>query len=183
MSLDRLVEEIRSRGEAELKEIEARRAAESQKIAAERDLRVQQLGEEAERQGALEASRERTQRIAAAKLRSRQKLYEAREAHLENALLETRDLLKAYASTPPYAQVLERMYRVAQAELGRDIVVRGRAEDAALLQKVAGNAFQPRPEPILGGLVAETPDGRRRLILSFDELLRLREDRVRELLS
>jgi hypothetical protein len=31
--------------------------------------------------------------------------------------------------------------------------------------------------------VAETPDGSRRLNLSFDELLRLHEDRVRELLS
>jgi len=32
-------------------------------------------------------------------------------------------------------------------------------------------------------LIAETPDGSRRLNLSFDELLRLREDRVRELLA
>ena len=36
--------------------------------------------------------------------------------------------------------------------------------------------------PILGGLVASTPDGHRRLDLSLDELLRLREGEVRELL-
>jgi hypothetical protein len=33
------------------------------------------------------------------------------------------------------------------------------------------------------GLLAETLDGDRQLNLSFDELLRLREDRVRELLA
>lgn len=183
MSLERLVEEIRSRGEAELKETQARLATDSQQIEEKRDRRVQEIEQQAERQGELEANRERTQRVAAAKLRSRQKLYEAREARLENALLTTRDLLRDYTSTPQYPLVLERMYRVAQAELGNGIVVRGRSEDAELLQKVAGKAFQTRSEPIVGGLVAETSDGRRRLNLSFDELLRLREDRVRALLS
>lgn len=183
MSLDRLVEEIRSQGEAALKETEARVATESEKIVQERERRIAESGVEAQRQGELEASRERMQRIAAAKLRARQKLYEAREARLENALLETRDLLKEYTTSPQYPLVLERMYRVAQAELGPDSVVRGRTEDASLLQKIAGSSFQPRGEPIVGGLIAESPDGRRRLNLSFDELLRLREDRVRELLS
>jgi vacuolar-type H+-ATPase subunit E/Vma4 len=183
MSLERLVEEIRSRGEAELKEIETHVTNESAKIVEERERRIREIGDEAERQGQLEADHERTQRVAAAKLRARQKLYEARETRLENALGETRELLRAYASSPQYPLALERMYRVAQTELGRDIVVRGRAEDAAVLQKLAGTAFQPHAEPIVGGLIAETPDGRRRLNLSFDELLRLREDRVRELLS
>lgn len=183
MSLERLVEEIRSRGEAELKEIESRVATETEQIAKAQEHRVQEIGEEAKRQGELEANRERIQRVAAAKLRARQKLYEAREARLEKGVAETRELLRAYAASPHYPSVLERMYRVAQAELGTPIVVRGRAEDGALLQKVAGSAFQPDAEPIVGGLIAETPDGRRRLNLSFDELLRLREDRVRELLS
>ena len=120
MSLERLVEEIRSRGEAELKEVEARLASESQRITEERDRRVQELGVHAERQGQLEANRERAQRVAAAKLRARQKLYEAREARLEHALDETRELLRAYTSTPQYPQLLDRMYRAAQAELGRD---------------------------------------------------------------
>jgi vacuolar-type H+-ATPase subunit E/Vma4 len=183
MSLERLVEEIRSRGEAELKEIEARVASESEQIAKEQDRRIQEIGEAERRHGELEANRERAQRVAAAKLHARQKLYEAREARLQKGVLETRELLRAYAESPPYASVLERMYRVARAELGGSIVVRGRAEDAALLRKVAGSAFQSRAEPIVGGLIAATPDGRRRLNLSLDELLRLREDRVRELLT
>ncbi len=183
MSLERLVEEIRSRGQAELQGIADHVKTESEHIVEERERRIQEITQETERQGTLEANRERTQLVAAAKLRSRQKLYEAREARLENALLETRELLGAYTASPQYPLVLERMYRVAQAELGNDVVIRGRTEDGPLLTRIAGQAFQPQPEPIVGGLVAETPDRRRRLNLSFDELLRLREDRVRELLS
>ena len=183
MSLDRLVEEIRSRGATELKELEGKTAAEAKRIEEERDRRVHEVTTESERHAQLEANRERMQRIAAAKLRARQKLYEARETRLENGIRETRTLLQEYTGSPQYLAVLERMLRVAQAELGRDALVRGRREDAALLQKVAGSAYDARPETIVGGLVAETPDGHRRLNLSFDELLRLREDRVRELLS
>ena len=72
---------------------------------------------------------------------------------------------------------------VATDSLGKQLKISGRAEDAALLAKVAGKCFDPAPLPIVGGLIAETPDGSRRLKLSFDELLRLREDRVREILA
>jgi len=75
------------------------------------------------------------------------------------------------------------MTEVATATLGKQVRISGRAEDAAALAKVAGKAFDPTPQPILGGLVAETTDRSRRLTLSFDELLRLREDEVRELLA
>jgi vacuolar-type H+-ATPase subunit E/Vma4 len=75
------------------------------------------------------------------------------------------------------------MVGVATSTLGKQLKITGRAEDAAVLAKVAGKSFDPAPQPILGGLIAETPDGRRRLNLSFDELLRLNEDRLRELLA
>ncbi|MGI0053009.1 MAG: hypothetical protein ACRECR_01955, partial [Thermoplasmata archaeon] len=82
-----------------------------------------------------------------------------------------------------YAGLLERMYLLAIDRLGKDARISGRAEDAARLKSIAGKGFQPTPRPIRGGLVAESADGARRLTLSFDELLRLREDRVRRLLA
>ena len=75
------------------------------------------------------------------------------------------------------------MLGVATSTLGRQVRVSGRTEDAVVLQKVAGRSFDPEPRPILGGLIAETPDRSRRLNLSFDELLRFREDQIRELLA
>lgn len=183
MSLESLVEEIRRRGEADLGAITATRAAEAAKIVADRDRRVQEVRTESARATEAQTARERAQRLAAAKLQARKLLYEAREKRLASAIGETRALLQAYTRSPQYPAVLKRMMATATGSLGKEIRVSGRAEDAALLAKVAGKSFDPTPQTILGGLIAETPDGHRRLSLSFDELLRLREDRVREILA
>ncbi len=183
MSLDRLVEEIRARGEAEVRSIEENAAIETAKIAADRDRRILEIQQESERAGTIEANHERVQRVAAAKLRSRQRLYEAREARLKSSLGATHQLLADYTTRPEYPMVLERMYRYATGALGPDVRLKGRAEDAAALKRIAPGRVDPNPIPIVGGLIAETPDGSRQLDLSFNELLRLREDRVRELLA
>jgi V/A-type H+/Na+-transporting ATPase subunit E len=183
MSLESLVAEIRARGQAELSAIEGAQAKEASRIAADRDAAIAALRAESTRLAEAEAARERAQRIAAAKLKARKLLYEAREARLEQAIRETRDLLRAYADSDDYPVTLKRMVDLANDRLGKQIRVMGRAADASKISKVAGKATDPTPLPILGGVVAETTDGTRRLNLSFDELLRLHEDRVRELLS
>jgi len=183
MSLESLVEEIRQHAEAELRATIEQQKAEGIRIVADRDRRIAELRAAAQRATEAEAARERAQRIAAAKLQARKLLYEAREQRLEQGLRETRQLLADYTASPGYPAVLKRMVEVATATLGRQLRISGRAEDAALLAKAAGKAFDAAPQPILGGLIAETTDKSRRLNLSFDELLRLREDEVRELLA
>jgi len=183
MSLESLVEEIRRRGEADLAAIIARRDAETAKILSETDRQLEEVRSESARATDAEVARERAQRLAAAKLQARKLLYESREKRLVSALGETRTLLQEYTRSAQYPAVLKQMVAAATESLGKQIRISGRGEDASLLAKVAGKSFDPTPQPILGGLVAETPDGGRRLNLSFDELLRLREDRVRELLA
>jgi vacuolar-type H+-ATPase subunit E/Vma4 len=183
MSLETLVEEIRHRGEAELAAVTASRDAEAAQIVAERERRLRELGSEAARLTALAIARERAQRVAAAKLHARKLLYEAREKRLTEAMEETRALLQEFAQSDEYASVLKRMITAAVGALGKPLRISGRGADATLLSRLAGKNFDPTPQPILGGVIAETPDGNRRLNLSFNELLRLREDRVREILA
>jgi V/A-type H+/Na+-transporting ATPase subunit E len=183
MPLEDLIEEIRRRGEAELTQIAADKDRVTSEIAAERDHAVAEIQKASAEASRAEIARERAQRTAAAKLLGRKRLYEAREARLEQSIADTRELLAEYTGSDEYPDVLKRMYSEATSTLGKQIRVSGRSEDAALLQKVAGKSFDPKPQPILGGLVAETPDGSRRLNLTFDELLRLHEDQVRELLA
>ncbi|MFZ0890902.1 MAG: V-type ATP synthase subunit E family protein [Thermoplasmata archaeon] len=183
MSLENLVEEIRQHAEAELKAtIEGQKAEETQ-INADRERRLTEIRTASQRATETEVARERAQRVAAAKLQARKMLYEAREKRLEDGLQETRALLADYTTSSAYPTVLKRMVETATASLGRQIRLSGRAEDASLLAKVAGKSYDPTPQPILGGLIAETTDKSRRLNLSFDELLRLREDEVREILA
>lgn len=183
MSLEALVEEIQARTSVELARIEAERVASEARLAAERDARIGRLQDEQSRLTAVEVARTRAQLLAAANVEARKRVYEAREARLQAALRATRELLGKFPEGDSYGAVMRAMAARASERLGKQARVSGRAEDAALLSKIAGKAFDPTPRPILGGLVAETPDGSRRLDLSFDELLRLREPSVRELLA
>ena len=183
MALEDLVEEIRRRGEAELEKIRTTRAATESQLLKEREQKVAEVRSGTTHAAETEAARERAQRIAAAKLKSRKLLYEAREQRLRSAVDETRKLLASFTSSGGYDDVLKGMVDSATRSLGKQVRVSGRTEDASRLSKIAGKAFDPTPQAILGGIIVETVDGARRLNLSFDELLRLREDRVRELLA
>jgi len=183
MSLDRLIEEIRSRSEAELRTRAAQQADQEAAVVADRDTRVAAVRAQTKRTAELEIARERTQKLASAKLQSRKLVYEAEETRMTSALGQTRELLENFTDSDEYPKVLKRMIGYATDVLGKSAKVSGRPADAALLKKLAGAGFDPTAQPILGGLVAESADGARRLNLSFDELLRLREDRVRQLLS
>jgi vacuolar-type H+-ATPase subunit E/Vma4 len=183
MTLESLIDEIRAHGEAEVKALAEARSRQEAEIAAARDRRITELRTEGARSTELEAARVKAQRIAAAKLAARKLLYAAREQRLSQSLEATRAKLAEFTDDPEYANVLKRMFSTASDALGAPLKVTGRAEDAALLRRVAGKSFDATPRTILGGLIAETPDGRRRLDFSFDELLRLRGDKVRELVA
>jgi V/A-type H+-transporting ATPase subunit E len=183
MPLERLVDEIRLRGEAELKAERDRLDAEVAKILGRRDAEVATIRADLARTAELEATRERVQKVASAKLQARKLAYEARERQMVDALAQSKAVLKAFTQDPEYPQLLKRMYAYAADELGKTVRIFGRAEDAAALKAAGGKSFDDRTVPILGGLIAETADGLRRLNLSFDELVRLREPRLRDLLA
>jgi vacuolar-type H+-ATPase subunit E/Vma4 len=183
MSLELLVAEIRAQGERELTAESQKFEAEKARLLDDRTQRVAAVQNDLRTRSEAESRRERAQRIAGARMQSRKLEYEAQERAMNDSLGAVRDLLSKFTRGDEYPEVLRRMYALATDELGSDLHVSGRAEDAALLKPLAGRSFDPTPAPILGGLIAETPDGARRLTLSFDELLRLREDRVRSLLA
>ncbi|HZY70951.1 MAG TPA: V-type ATP synthase subunit E family protein [Thermoplasmata archaeon] len=181
MGLEKLLDEIRSRGESELAAELTRTAKERTAITEERDRKVASVGEGLRSSADREADRIRAQAVAGAKVKSRQLLYRAMETRAEQALERARRELAKFTKSPEYPKVLEAMVDEATDRLGGKVRIRAREEDAALVKAAAGRAFQADPERILGGIVAETADGARRLNLSFDELLRRNADRVREL--
>jgi vacuolar-type H+-ATPase subunit E/Vma4 len=184
MTLERLIEEIRTQAERELDQERQRTDAEERSIAEDRDRRTLQIGEESHRLTETEAARERAQRVAAAKMQARKLVYETREKKTGEALVEVRKMLSEYTRGSDYPAALKRMFAVATDRLGKTVKITGRPEDAAVLKTVCGKSFDDgTPAQILGGIIAEAADGSRRLNLSFDELLRLREDEVRSLLA
>lgn len=183
MSLERLVAEIESRAQQQVADEQARFEKERAQILDDRARRVEATRSELLQRASLDASRERTRRIAAARLEAKKLGYEFEEARTREFLDAVRAQLAQYAGTPDYSKLLKRMYAGAVRRLGKELKVRGRGEDAKLLRSIGGSGFDDRPLPVLGGFVAETTDGTRRLNLTFDELLRLREDELRSVLA
>ena len=183
MPLERLVEEIRERNAHDIAEETKRAEAEKARIDQDRAQRIRKIEEEIAQHSAIDIQRERVQRLAAAKLASRKGIFEAKENRGRQTLMEVQRRLAEFTQSDEYAALLRRMYAFAASELGTDLRVSGRREDAALLRSVARKGFVAEPVATSGGLVAETPDGARRLNLTFEELLRQREDRVRALLK
>jgi vacuolar-type H+-ATPase subunit E/Vma4 len=182
MSLERLVAEIENRTQQEIASEQARFEKERAEIVADRTRRIEALRADTLHRATQEAARERTRRIAGARLEAKKLGYEFQEARTQEFLDAVRKQLAEYTKSPEYPKLLKRMHAAAVSRLGKDLKVRGRAEDAKLLKAVAGTGFDDTPLPVVGGFVAETTDGTRRLNLTFDELLRLREDGLRSVL-
>jgi vacuolar-type H+-ATPase subunit E/Vma4 len=182
MSLERLVAEIESRAEQQIAAEQARFEKEQAEILADRQRRIETIRTDSLRQATQEAARERTRRVAAARLAAKKLGYEFQETRTQELLDAVKTQLAEYAQSPEYTKLLKRMYAAAVSRLGKDLKVRGRAEDAKPLRSIAGAGFDETALPVIGGFVAETSDRTRRLNLTFDELLRLREDELRSVL-
>lgn len=184
MTLQTLVKEIEARSAKEVRDLESKLEAERKSVEEQAREESGRIKTEADRRAQLEATRERARLVAAAKLQAKRMLFEAREKRTAAALEDVRQRLAAYAKTPEYAPLLTNMATAGAAALGGDVRLLARPEDEPLLPaKLRALVDDDRPLRTAGGLIVEKKDGSRALNFTFEELLRLREDRVREILS
>ncbi len=185
MTLEALLAEIESRSAKELAELQAQQEREVAEIRARGQAEIDRTVQEIQKATEAESARLRARELASAELKAKRLLFEAEERRLEGALGEVRSRLGAYTRTLEYPKLLAGMVETAQASLGNDLRLRVRPEDIGSLPSAAQKLVDRKAplEGSLGGLVAETKDGSRAMNMSFEELLRLREDRLREILA
>lgn len=184
MTLEAILREVQARSEAESAALQAKFASERSALEAQSRAEAERITADADRKSQLEANREKARLAASAKLEAKKLQFEARERRTHAALEEVRARLAAYAKGPEYAGVLQSMVDQGISVLGDQVRLCMRPEDVALLPaKMRTWVDATRPLTALGGLVVERTDGSRALNLTFEELLRMREDRVREILS
>lgn len=184
MTLEALVKEIETRSAKEVRDLESKLEGERRKIEEASHQEAGRLRGESEKRAQVEATRERARLVASAKLQAKKVLFEAREKRTATALDEVRTRLAAYAKGPEYATLLAGMVSAGTGALGSDVKLMARPEDVPLLpSKMRSLVDDDRPLRGMGGLIVEKKDGSRSLNFTFEELLRLREDRVREILG
>jgi V/A-type H+/Na+-transporting ATPase subunit E len=178
MGVDALLKEVEDRRKKALEALEAEYSAKRGDVKKRTAEQVAYIMESAKKEGVTVAQKEVTRIEGAAKLQSKKLIFDATEKLLENNIVALRDALAEYASSPAYAELLAKMAGYASKRLGGKIAVTCRKQDEAAL-KAAGAKIASTSLNSIGGFKADSEDGSLELDLTFEEILRSREDEVR----
>jgi V/A-type H+-transporting ATPase subunit E len=178
MGVDALLREVEERRKKALEALEAEYASKREEVKKRTDEQVAFIMESAKREAAQAAQRERIRIEGAAKLQSKKVVFDATEKMLEGNIGALKQSLADLASSPAYPELLNKMARYASRRLGGKIAVTCRKQDEPTL-RAAGAKITSTNLNSMGGFIADSEDGTLELDLTFEELLRDREDDVR----
>jgi vacuolar-type H+-ATPase subunit E/Vma4 len=178
MGVDALLKEVEDRRNKALQALDAEYSAKREEVKKRTAEQVAYLMDSAKTEAVSLAQKEVTKVEGASKLQSKKMLFDATEKLLENNISSLQQALAEYASSPAYPELLSKMVKYAGKRLGGKIVVICRKQDEAAL-KAAGAKVVSANLGAMGGFKAENEDRTLELDLTFEEILRGREDDVR----
>lgn len=178
MEAQPLLLEIAKRKEQEISKLEAQFRDEETRLREAVKSQVDNIIEEAKREAFEKAERERIRILGSAELQAKRIIMDSYQKLIENTLEALRSLLSEYAQGKDYTELLLAMAEKARTRLGEKLVVRCRKEDRKLFEK-AGFTVADKPLDALGGAVFSTGDGSIELNLTFEELMRFSESRLK----
>jgi len=181
LSVETFLREIENRKRRELEALDRELAEKNEAFLAERNTKVQELQERYKREAHLKSGREYTRIVEAARLQAKRIIFEAMDANLDSALGVIRQELKNYTKNSQYKKTLGEMVNVARKRLGQDVQVHCREEDRQILKDLRVTVSN-KPIQTLGGIIVENKEGTMELDLTFEELLRTRDEEVRAIL-
>lgn len=166
MGLERVVEEILSRGRGEADEIRHATIAEREKILHEARAEGAQLLERRERQGKEAAERVRVQALARAELESKKIVLSAQKELLDEVYAKVLDRLERMEESRDWLRALLQT-NAAEWRNGKAF---SSARDADTVRSIVGANFGGTIDCV-GGVVIESADGSHRTDLRFETLL------------
>lgn len=178
MSFENLLASLEEKGKAEESAIINAAKAEARKINASASEKAKQIMDEAKREGEKLGLEQRSEINANARLRQRKVVAEAREALLNAAIEDIEPLLKEFAQGKAYDKLLLKLAGECTKALGKDCSLHCKASDEKTL-KTAGFKASSNVK-IIGGVIAESPDGRIRVNNSLEALLENHGEKLKQ---
>ena len=139
------------------------------------------IQDSSKKEAAAATQREKIRIGGAAKLQSKKLIFDSTEKMLEANVAALRQVLAEYASSKDYPDLLSKMVAYANKRLGGSISVVCRPADSAAMKKHGVKVTSADLES-MGGFKATNKDGTLELDLTFEDLLRGREEEARALL-
>jgi len=176
-----LLGEVDEKRKKTIQMLEAEYSAKKDEVAKKASEQESYILDSSKKEGAAAAQREKIRIGGAAKLQSKKMMFDATEQMLEANVSALKQLLADYANSKEYHETLAKMVSYANKRLGGSISVVCRSADAAALKK-HGVKVTSSDLNATGGFKATNRDGTLELDLTFDELLRSREEEARALI-
>lgn len=176
-----LLGEVEEKRKKTIQMLESEYSAKKEEVTKKTAEQMAYIQESSRREAAVAAQREKVRISGAAKLQSKKLMFDATEKMLEANVAALRQVLAEYASSKDYPDLLAKMVAYANKRLGGSISVVCRAEDVATMKKHNVRITSSDLES-MGGFKATSKDGTLELDLTFEELLRGREEDARALL-
>jgi len=181
MSIETFLLEIENRKKKEIESLEKDLAEKKSKLQTEMNITVKEIQEKFANESKIKSEREYARIIEAGKLQAKKIMFDAINANMKSAFAVIEKEIETYTKSPQYKKALETMVNSSKKKLGQNIVVHCRDEDKSSLKDLGvtiGKSIKT-----LGGIVAENKEGTKELDLTFEELLRIHEDRIKSFLS
>lgn len=178
MAAESLLREVEEKRKQTIRMLEEEYAAKKAEVTNRANEQKVYISDSSRKEAAALAQRERIRIGGAAKLQSKKMIFDATERMLENNISGLKQALADLAGSKEYSDLLGKMLNYATARLGGNIGVRCRAADAATLKKLGARVSSSNLESA-GGFKATNSDGTLELDLTFEELLRNKEEEAR----
>jgi len=173
-----LLREVEDRRKKALEQLEAEYAAKKAEVLKRTEEERSYIQSSSRKEGLALAEKERTRITGATKLHAKKMVFDATEKMLETNVESVRKSLEELAQSKEYPDLLTRMVRYASKRLGEGMGVVCRPADASVLRKAGATVVSSNLNSI-GGFKAESEDATLELDLTFEEVLRNREEQVR----
>lgn len=178
MAAESLLKEVEEKRKKTIEMLEAEYSAKKAEVTSRAAEQRAYIADSSKKEAAALVQRERIRIDGAAKLQSKKMVFDATEKMLESNVAALKQVLADFSSSKDYPALLSRMVSYASRRLGANIGVRCRQADAAALKKLGVKVLASNLDSV-GGFKATSSDGTLELDLTFEELLRNREEEAR----
>jgi vacuolar-type H+-ATPase subunit E/Vma4 len=181
MSIETFLLEIENRKKREVESLQKDLSEKKSKLQTEMNIIVKEIQEKFANESRIKSEREYARIIEAGKLQAKKIMFDAINANMHSTFNVIKQEIEMYTKSPQYKKALEIMVNSAKKKLGQNIKVHCRDEDKPTLKDLGITI--DKPIKTLGGIVAENKEGTKELDLTFEELLRTNEDKIKSFLS
>jgi len=184
MGLEEMLSRIKSDTEEQYSKIISDAQKESEKILSEANQKASNITIQSKAQAERQVQEEKQRSFASARLESKRKLLEAKDALLKNFEDQAQNYLDEFVKSPSYKDFLNSAVNDGVSLIGSDAVISVNSRDKGMLgNKDSSYTISSKPLNSKGGALITSNDGKRKVDNTIESIFNDRKEELRLKLS